>query len=69
MGKQVVSWNGEQLLSPKQVCAITSLSRTSVHRLAKADRKFPKPVSLSARRIAFKASEIRAYVESRQAHT
>lgn len=53
------------LLSPKQVCASLSLSRTTLWRLTRRDPEFPKAVRISGNRIAFRASEIHAWVESR----
>jgi prophage regulatory protein len=56
--------DGERFISMKAVCAITSWSRTSIYRLIAQDA-FPAPVKLGAQRIAFKESEVRAYVASR----
>lgn len=60
----VLTEEGERLLSMRDVCEITSWSRTSVNRLV--DKKaFPAPVKLGPQRIAFKETEVRAYVASR----
>ena len=56
--------HGERLISMKAVCEITSWSRTSIYRLISQDA-FPAPVKLGAQRIAFRESEVRAYVASR----
>jgi predicted DNA-binding transcriptional regulator AlpA len=55
----------ERLLTMKQVCAITSWSRTSINRLIEQNA-FPKPIKLGDQRIAFKESEVRAYIASRR---
>jgi prophage regulatory protein len=54
----------ERLIPMKRVCEITSWSRTSIYRLI-AQNAFPAPIKLGSQRIAFKESEIRAYVASR----
>jgi predicted DNA-binding transcriptional regulator AlpA len=48
----------------KAVCEITSWSRTSVNRLVEK-KAFPAPVKLGSQKIAFRETDIRAYVASR----
>jgi prophage regulatory protein len=48
----------------KDVCDITSWSRTSIYRLID-EEQFPAPVKLGSQRIAFRETEVRAYVASR----
>jgi prophage regulatory protein len=54
----------ERLLSMKQVCQMTSWSRASIYRLIDDDA-FPMPVRLGEFRIAFRESQVRAYIASR----
>jgi prophage regulatory protein len=55
----------ERLLPMKAVVAITSWSRTSINRLIqKGD--FPTPLKLGPQKIAFRESEVRAWVASRE---
>lgn len=53
-----------QLLSLKQVCAMTSLSRTGVNK-ARAGGRFPAAVGVDGRRIAFVKTEVEAWLSSR----
>jgi predicted DNA-binding transcriptional regulator AlpA len=48
----------------KAVIGITSWSRTSINRLVR-EGHFPSPVKLGKQKIAFRESEVRAYVEAR----
>lgn len=57
--------DGERLISMRTVIAMTSWSRASIYRLVE-EGKFPKPRRLGANRIAFRESEIQAYVASRE---
>jgi prophage regulatory protein len=52
------------LISGKEVCRRTSLSRASLYRLMAQDA-FPKPVALHGVRKAWVASEVEAWVASR----
>jgi predicted DNA-binding transcriptional regulator AlpA len=61
----ILADEGERLLTMRDVCAITSWSRTSVNRLIEK-KAFPQPVKLGDQRIAFRESDVRAYVASRQ---
>jgi prophage regulatory protein len=56
------------LMSMNQVCQATSLSRTTIWRLQQRD-EFPRGVRLSAARVAYKASDIEAWIASRTAST
>ena len=55
-----------RLISIRQACAITSLSRTTLWKKVK-DGAFPKPVDLDCNRKAFLASEIEVWIEERLA--
>lgn len=50
-----------RLLSPKAVCERTSLSRSSLDRLV-AEGKFPTPVRITERRLAYRAAEVDAWL-------
>jgi predicted DNA-binding transcriptional regulator AlpA len=56
----------ENLLSAKLVERATSLHIRSIDRLVAAN-KFPKPVAISDYRRAWKASEVKAWIEQRPA--
>ncbi len=56
----------EQLLRIATVLAATGLPRSSLY-LAIKKGFFPKPVKLSERSVAWKRSEVDAWIESRQA--
>jgi predicted DNA-binding transcriptional regulator AlpA len=58
-----LSDGGDRLLPMKAVIDITSWSRTSINRLIREGR-FPLPLKLGKSKIAFRESEIRAYVEA-----
>jgi prophage regulatory protein len=55
----------ERLLSMKTVTEVTSYSRTSINRLIEQG-EFPVPIKLGPQKIAFKESEIRAWIDSRR---
>lgn len=57
--------DGERLISMREVCAITSWSRSSINRLVERG-EISAPLKLGPQKIAFRESEIRAYVASRQ---
>jgi prophage regulatory protein len=50
-----------RLLSPDTVGNLTTLSRTTIWRLTKAG-SFPKPVRVSAGRVAYRANDIDAWL-------
>jgi prophage regulatory protein len=52
------------LVDMKKVCAMTSLSRAMVNRY-RAEQRFPRPVSLGEKRIAFVAAEIDQWIQER----
>lgn len=52
------------LLSIKDVCRITTLSRTAINKFRDAG-KFPKAVELGEKRIAFVANEVADWVQTR----
>ena len=56
----------EQLLRRKQVEAMTGLGRSSIY-AAMQRGDFPKPVRLSARAVAWRQSEVAAWIEAREA--
>lgn len=55
----------EQYLRDKQVAEKLSMSRASVWRLAKAG-KLPAPIKLSERVTVWRASEIEAFITSKE---
>lgn len=56
--------NVPRLIKLNDVATMTSLSKTQIMNLRKAG-KFPVPVSLGEKRIAFVRSEVEAWVEQR----
>jgi prophage regulatory protein len=56
---------GDRLLPMKSVVAITSWSRTSINRLIEKG-EFPAPLKLGPQKIAFRETEVREWVASRQ---
>jgi prophage regulatory protein len=56
----------ERFLSTAEVCRITSLSRSTVYRLARRGM-FPRPVQLTTNRSAFIQSEVARWVAERTA--
>ena len=57
--------DNDRLISMREVCEITSWSRSSINRLVERGELSP-PVKLGTQKIAFLESDIRAYVASRQ---
>ena len=55
-----------QFLTPKAVCEKIALSRATLDRLVAAG-KFPSPIRLTERRIAFKASAVDEWMLEREA--
>jgi predicted DNA-binding transcriptional regulator AlpA len=55
-----------QIISPKQLPKETGLSKTTIWRLERAGQ-FPRRIKLSAGRVGYRASEVAAWLESRQA--
>lgn len=55
----------DRFLAPKRVAELTSLHRTTIYRKVEAGQ-FPPPVRLGERRIAFRESDIRAWMEARE---
>jgi len=64
----VLQDDGERLISMREVCAITSWSRSSINRLVERG-EISAPLKLGPQKIAFRESEIRAYVASRERRT
>ena len=50
-----------RLLSPKVVCERTSLSRSTLDRLVAAG-KFPQPIRITDRRLAYDAAAVEAWM-------
>lgn len=55
-----------QLVSLKQVCALTSLSRTGINK-ARAGGRFPQAIELDGRRVAFVRREIEEWITAKVA--
>ena len=53
-----------QLLTPREVRRLLSLSKTTLWRLCR-DGMFPKPVRISSRRTAFVAEEVERWMRAR----
>jgi prophage regulatory protein len=51
-----------KFLSPKSVCGRTSLSRSTLDRLVAA-KKFPQPIRLTERRIAFEEAAVDQWMQ------
>ena len=56
-----------KLLPPKEVVEITGLSRATIGRLTDEGR-FPSPVRLTPRRLAYNSVEVHDWVEARFTH-
>lgn len=52
------------LISLNDCCDLTSLSRTAINKM-RSEGKFPEPVNLGEKRIAFVRSEVIAWLEER----
>ena len=55
-----------QFLTPKAVCERVALSRATLDRLVTAG-KFPAPIRLTERRLAFNASDVEAWMQEKVA--
>lgn len=53
-----------QFMSPKAVCERAAFSRSTLDRQV-ALGKFPKPIQLTERRLAFRADEVEAWMAAR----
>lgn len=52
------------LISIKDACRLTSLSRSAIN-IARAQGRFPAAVSIGEKRIAFVEDEVRAWIDAR----
>ncbi|PWB81857.1 MAG: transcriptional regulator [Methylocystaceae bacterium] len=52
------------LISLNDACKLTSLSRTAINRY-RAEGRFPQPVPIGFKRIAFVRAEVVAWIEAR----
>lgn len=57
--------NDDRFLSPNKVAELTTLHRATLYRKVAA-KEFPAPVRVSERRVAFKESEVRAWMDARE---
>jgi prophage regulatory protein len=55
-----------KLLSPKAVCERTSLSRSTLDRLVAAG-KFPQPIRITDRRLAYDAAAVERFLQEKVA--
>lgn len=55
-----------KFIKVKEVMALTSLSKTTIYRLARQD-EFPHPVPLGGRAVAWLESEVHNWMEARLA--
>ncbi len=53
-----------QFLTAKAVCAKIALSRTTLDRLVQSG-DFPRPIQLSARRVAYNAAAVEEWMNSK----
>lgn len=53
-----------QFLTPKAVCERIALSRATLDRMV-ADGRFPKPIQLTERRLAYNATDVDAWMADR----
>lgn len=56
--------NNPTLVSLNEACRLTSLSRTAINRY-RAEGRFPQPVPVGFRRIAFVRAEVVAWIKAR----
>lgn len=61
---QSVQPQPDYILSMKDICAITGLSRHTIYRMVEANQ-FPKPAKVGVRNIGWRTSTINAWLESR----
>ncbi len=54
-----------RLLRIADVCQLTSLSRSSIYEMAK-EQTFPRPVAIGANRVAWRMSDVVAWINTRQ---
>jgi prophage regulatory protein len=57
---------GDRFISIRDVCQLTSLSRTTIWRMGRSNA-FPREVRLSAGRVAWLESDVRRWMEARHA--
>jgi len=57
--------SNDAIIHPRNLPAITGLSRTTLWRIEK-EGDFPKKIRLSAGRVGYRISEVMAWLESRQ---
>jgi prophage regulatory protein len=50
-------------MTPKAVCEKTAISRATLDRLVK-DNRFPKPIRLTERRLAYREDEVDEWMKS-----
>ncbi|MES5100102.1 helix-turn-helix domain-containing protein [Agrobacterium sp. BA1120] len=55
-----------RLFRISEICAILTLSRSSLYRLAKSDDTFPAFISLTNRRRAVRGADLVAWLQSRR---
>ncbi len=56
--------SAERFLSLKEVLKVTSLGKSTIYEMIQRG-DFPKPVTITARRVAWVSSEIQAWIGSR----
>jgi len=54
------------LISLKETCALTSMSKTMIHRL-RSEGRFPAAVALGEKRIAFSRQEVQGWIAQKLA--
>lgn len=56
---------GEEVLSPKQVCSLLGVARSTLTHRTKGDSSFPKSFKISERKMYFKLNEVVAWIDHR----
>ena len=58
----------DKLLRQKEVTEITTLSRSKIYEMMDAE-KFPRPLKIGAQAVAWKSSEIQAWIDALERST
>lgn len=58
-------WDNSNIIRPRDLKALTGLSRTTIWRLERAE-DFPKRIRLSAGAVGYKMADIQIWLDSRQ---
>jgi len=64
MKSEIANDNKPRLMSPKEAAEATTMSRVLLAMMAK-ERKFPAPVKIGVKRIAYVRAEVEAWIDAR----